>query len=243
MRLTTVPFNHSAPFGEPTVSTSVRLRQWIQSVIGDVEVSLSAPTEKPEGTGISAFLLGMAPSQAMVGGRSPAPSRYTLRYLVTSWAGSSDDAHALLESVLVAAMRQDGFSVESTPVPPETWIALGIPPQASFVLSVPALRERTVERAPLVRAYMRLDSRSLRPLGGRVVGPDEIPLAHARIELPSLGMFTYTDSDGRFQFGAVPSGPETIDFRVMIKGREFVSTVDPASAPDPLVIHCNVLED
>jgi hypothetical protein len=78
-------------------------------------------------------------------------------------------------------------------------------------------------------------------LAGVVLGPKDVPIPRARVELPALNAVTYTDADGRFRFGAVPATPRTKQLRIVAKGSEQLVSPEP-SENEPLVIHFNPME-
>jgi hypothetical protein len=78
----------------------------------------------------------------------------------------------------------------------------------------------------------------LRTLVGQVVGPRDIPIMNARVELPALDLVTNTDSNGHFRFARVPDAPGKRTLRVLAKGQEFsVNTEQASSDKEPFVIH------
>ncbi|MCU0518329.1 MAG: DUF4255 domain-containing protein, partial [Oscillatoria sp. Prado101] len=70
-------------------------------------------------------------------GSQRTPLQAAARYLVTTWAGTPEDAHRLLGDLLFAAMDSAAFQAELNPLPAAAWTAFGLPPQPSFVLRVP----------------------------------------------------------------------------------------------------------
>jgi hypothetical protein len=77
----------------------------------------------------------------------------------------------------------------------------------------------------------------LRTFEGQIVGPENIPIMNARVELPSLDLFTSTDSKGRFRFSRVPAATGARLLRVRAKGQEFsINTEQAGSDKEPLVI-------
>ena len=142
----------------------------------------------------------------------------------------------MLGDLVVAALQTPEFEVEHEPLPLSLWTALGIAPRPAFVLRVPFKHERPEKLAPPVRHAMVIKPLPMGSLEGQVVGPEDIPLVNARVELPSLELSTTTDSKGRFRFSSVPSAPGTRLLRVRAKGQEFSINVDPAGT-EPLVIH------
>jgi hypothetical protein len=82
---------------------------------------------------------------------------------------------------------------------------------------------------------LRVESVGAHAFVGVVVGPGNVSIADAMVELPSLALATRTDPRGRFRFSAVPAGSAVLQIRVRAKAQEFPFTVD-SSAPQPVTL-------
>ena len=130
------------------------------------------------------------------------------------------------------------------PLPWEFWRACGVTPQPAFILQVPLRHEWKQVAAPLVTAPLELSAVPQRSLTGVVLGPGRIPISGALVELPTLGLSTYTETRGRFYFAALPSGrhyPKQI--MVTAKGRQRSVPLDSEQGQEPLTIHFQLRED
>jgi len=215
--------------------TDRRLASWIGDILDQVNVSLALPGAMDAAKGVNLYLLELLQSPAARGTRRP-PLLMTLRYLVTTQAPKVEDAHQMLGALVIAALENTEFEVEQEALPLSLWSALGIPPRPSFVLRVPFRHERAEKLAPPVRSVI-LKRLPLRSFGGQIVGPENIPIMNARVELPAFELFTNTDSKGRFYFSAIPASPGAKVLRVRAKGQEFsINTEQVSSDKDPLVI-------
>jgi len=103
------------------------------------------------------------------------------------------------------------------------------------VLAVPLRQEVSVQAAPPVTSALRVQSVGSQSLVGVVVGPGDVSIADAMVEVPSLALATRTDPRGRFRFSAVPVGAAALQIRVRAKSQEFPFTVD-SSAPQPVTL-------
>jgi hypothetical protein len=216
--------------------TDRRLSAWIGSILDPVIVTLGPPAADAA-NGVGLYLMELLQSPLGRGARLP-PLLMTLRYLVTTYASEPEEAHRMLGALVIAALENPEFEVEQEPLPLSLWIALGIAPRPSFVLRVPFKHDRPEKLAPPVRLPMVIKPLPLSSLEGQILGPENIPLMNARVELPALDMFTNTDSKGRFHFSAVPAAKGARLLRVRAKGREFsINTEQAGSSEDPLVIH------
>jgi hypothetical protein len=214
-----------------------RLAAWIGGILDQVDVSLAPPEAAETARGVGLYLMELVQSPPARGTRRP-PLMMTLRYLVTTQAAKPEDAHQMLGALVVAALENPEFEVEQEPLPLALWTSLGIAPRPSFVLRVPFIQERPEKLAPLVRKPIVIKHLALRSLEGQILGPEDIPLMNARVELPALELFTTTDSKGRFHFSSVPAMPGARVLRVRAKGQEFsINTEQAGSEEDPLVIH------
>lgn len=198
--------------------------------VADAPVWLERPRDHGEERGVGLYLLDLGEQPPARDGRQ-APLQIQLRYLVTAWAGSVEEEHRILGQLVFAALERTDWQVALRSLPPETWAALGVPPRPAFVLQVPLRIERPAHVAPRVRQPLRVQIVASVPFGGQVLGPGDLPVAGARVELPSLSVAADTDWDGRFLFPRVPAEPRTKRIRVLAKGvvQEFTPDVPPES--------------
>ena len=129
-------------------------------------------------------------------------------------------------------------------MPLELWRGFGIAPRPAFVLVHRIRRLLPEERAPRLRHPPEVAAESLARLEGVVLGPGELPIPGARVEVPGLGRSTYTDLRGCFHFEAVPEAPPVQRLRVTAKDADFqVTLADGEGYADPLIIHVQFTED
>ena len=127
--------------------------------------------------------------------------------------------------------------LELSPLAAETWAALGVAPRPSFVLGALVRRERPEPEAPLVRMPLEVRYASITELRGTVLGPGDVALMGALVELPALQIRTRTDARGRFRFASVPRDPKELHLLVQAKGRQFQVVVEQDGADgEPVVI-------
>ena len=217
------------------------LADWAGTVAGTgVEVALTAPTDARSGAGVSLFLMDMASLPPMRGQRR-APLQLALRYLVTVWAGDPSAEHRLLGRLVAAAMQEERFEVLLAPTPPETWLALGAAPRPAFVLQVPVRQPRPEPVTPRVRGPLVVQGVALAPLSGIVLGPGDVPVANARVEVPSADASAETGPDGRFRFANLPVEPRQKLVRVRARGRQLDVEIAQPEGNSPVVIHFDQL--
>jgi len=207
-----------------------RLTDWVGAVAGPgVQVALTAPADGHSGSGVSLFLMDLVSLPPMRGQRR-APLQLALRYLVTAWAEDPVAEHRLLGAVVAAAMQEEGFEVQLEPTSPATWTALGAAPRPGFVLQVPVRQARPEPVRPRVRGPLVMQGVGLAPFSGVVLGPGDIPVANARVEVPSAEAVAETDPEGRFRFPSLPLEPREKLVRVRARGRQI--DVEIASSDD-----------
>jgi hypothetical protein len=236
-----------------------RLQQWVENLFatepeaaaagrgaetGRVPVgfSLGPPRRAPDGAGVSCYLFELCDAPPARGPQR-APLQLALRYLVTTWAQEPAAAHRLLGRLVFAAMGEPEWEVLLAPPSEAAWAAFGVLPQPAFILSIPLRLERPTPPAPLVRAPIQLQATPVASLAGVVLGPGEIPLAGALVELPALRQTRRTDRKGQFAFPMVPVEPAELKLHVKARGRaRWFDITRPSEADGPLVIHFELFD-
>lgn len=180
-----------------------RLKAWVSEVAGDLPVSLAAPDRSQPDPGISLYLLdlGAAPPARSV---RRVPQQFSVCYLITVTADTPERAHHTLGELVFSALEMPEFEVDLGAIPVELWMALGLPPQPAFRLRLPVRRERAEPAVRRVSFPLVTHTVPNEALLGRVVGPGDVPIPGALVELPALKLSTRTDSRGCFQFPLVP---------------------------------------
>jgi len=208
---------------------------WVGSVV-DAEVSFGSPDAPPKDDGVQIYLLGVACKPPLQTRPLP-PLELTLRYLITTWPNGSKEAHRLLGELAFAAMQHDEYEAELEPLPASEWLALQCIPRPALIVRAPAKRERPEPASKLVRHPLVVEGSPAVSIQGRVVGPGDVPLAGARVELRALGLSARCDTRGSFAFRQVPSEPRMRRFHVNARGRELVLDTDLGITPDqPLIV-------
>lgn len=212
------------------------LQAWIRGIVPEVTVILGAPHQLEGQQGINLYLLALAnPLPSWV--NRQAGKRIALRYLVTAWAAEEERAHALLGKLVFAAMEKREYEVNLEELPVTLWVALGIAPRPALTLWVPCTLEQQERAVKLVRGPLVVHGAPVRSLHGIVLGPGDIPVAGADIELPALQLRGRTDTRGKFFFATVPG--ESQHFQVVVKARGFQQSVvveQSTAEQDPLTI-------
>lgn len=194
-----------------------RLKGWVGEVVGDIPIFLAAPERESRGHGVRLYLLelGAAPPARSV---RRVPLQFSVCYLVTVDAETPERAHQLLGELVFAALEAPGFEVDLSAPPLELWTALGVSPQPAFRLRLPVRRERAEPNVRRVSFPLVTQSVKNEVLVGRVVGPGDVPIPGALVELPSLKLSTRTDARGGFRFPLVPSLESIGRLEVRAKG-------------------------
>lgn len=211
------------------------LQAWIKGLLPQTEVALGVPGHLAGKKGVSLYLLALANPLPAWANRQAARS-IALRYLVTTWAETEEEAHELLGTLVFAAMEKQEYELNLAELPESLWSALAIAPRPAFTLWVPCLVE-SPQNISLVRGPLVVRGTPIRSFHGIVVGPGNMPFAGAGVELPALQLRTHTDMRGKFFFSTVPAEPRSLQMVVKAKGRVQIVTVEqPASEKEPFVI-------
>jgi hypothetical protein len=222
--------------------TDQSLKDWVTGVIAGVAVSFGVPAPAESGSLVNLYLLEVIPTP-LARTATRAPLQVMLRYVVTAWADSPEEAHHLLGQLVFAALENPDFEVDPDPLPAATWAGLGTAPRPAFVIRVPLRLARPEPEVKYVRSLPSVQATTVTDLVGLVLGPNDIPLTDARVELVGLGRSVRTDRQGRFRFALVPDEPQKLHLLVTAKGREL--SVQPTAIPsggEPLVIHFNLFD-
>jgi len=218
------------------------LKSWIDTVLNGKIASLDPPSVSQTGHGVSLYLLDLVNTPVQ---REAKRSwlEISLRYLVTTWAEDPAEAHRMLGELLFAGMEHPGYEVEQTYIAVELWRAFNVQPRPGFFLRVPLRKTLPERKAKLVRKLVTEVSPATK-VYGTVLGPDDIPLSGALVELPALNLSTFSDHNGEFKFAMVPAKSRASLLRVRAKGRELaVSAGELPLGDEPLIIRFDRMED
>jgi hypothetical protein len=210
-----------------------QLTAWVDDVVPGATVTLDGPAASATAD-VSLHLFELSDLPAARGDQRP-PLQVQLGYLVTTGGADVSSAHERLGALLFAALQHSDYEVRFPGDMAAYWAAAKVPPQPGFVLAVPLRQEVDAKPAPPVTSGLRVQSVGSQSLVGVVVGPGDIFIADAMVEVPSLALATRTDPRGRFRFSAVPTGSTALQIRVRAKAQEFPFTVD-SSAPQPVTL-------
>jgi hypothetical protein len=223
-----------------------KLTDWMTAVLGATPVSLSAPGPNSDHRGISLYLVEIQRRQGARGTEKKPPLQLLLRYLVSVQGDDPIQSHRQLWQLLLDAERRaqaNEWILELEPPPAELWLSFGIPPRPAFVLGIPLQHQWRQPRVPRVATPPELQTSPGGSLVGQVVGPGGVPIAGARVELPSLGQTAATGPLGRFRFSSVPSGRyRPTQLVVKAKGETQRVKLKADLGNEPLIIRFHLAE-
>lgn len=212
-----------------------RLIAWVAATLGGITPTLTVPTAGDDARGVNLYLLELVNDPLRQHTQRPR-AQPALRYLVTTSDPDPKAAHHLLGALVFAAMDHEEFEVELEPASAQLWQAFNLAPRPSFLLRVPLPHEWVPVDRPLVRQPAATEEVTTTIFYGLLLGPESIPLAGARIELPALARATTTDAQGRFQFVALPVAPHPKRFHILARGRTLDLSVTETGTPATPVI-------
>lgn len=213
-----------------------RLKVWVEEALPGATVTLDPPAAARNDQGVSLYLFELGDDPPLRGSQR-APLQAVARFLVTTWAATPEEAMRLLGDLLFIALEKTEFQVELTPLPAAAWTSFNLPPQPSFVLRVPLQMARPQPPVKRVRHPLEVTPAPLAGLRGLVVGPDDFPLADARVTVEGLDAVARTDAGGNFHLDLLPASPASQRLHVYAKGKELiVATSIPTAGNLPLLI-------
>jgi hypothetical protein len=215
-------------------AVDLQLISWADKVVGAGLSGLAAPGVQPGGQGVSLYLIDVLSSPPPRAARK-VRLEVMLRYLVSTWHEKPSEAHRLLGELLFAALANSDFSVESGPVPAEVWKSLNVAQRPGFLMRVPLYKDLPERPASKPVRKLALQAVPGTTLTGLVVGPGDVPLSGALVQLPSLNLNARTDPWGRFGFSNIAGEPADQVLCVRAKGREQTFRTAENKGPDGVV--------
>lgn len=212
-----------------------QVTHWVEEVLPGVNVTLDGPAAAAD-VALHLFEITDLPTAHSEERRL---LQVRLGYLVTTSGEDVALAHKRLGELLFAALTHPDYSVRFSGDLASFWSAAGVPPRAGFILTVPLRQPLEAAPAPPVQGPLRVQGAGMRVMDGVVLGPGDVPIADAYVEIPSLQLATRSDRRGRFRFAAIPTAPAKQQLRVRAKTREFPFTVD-SSKPSPFVLRLDL---
>jgi hypothetical protein len=205
-----------------------QLESWVEQVLPRAEVAFDEIASARAEADVCLHLLELEHLPTPRGESRPS-LQVRLSYLVTTGGQDPKEAHKRLGELLFAALADPSYEVRFESLSGSFWSAAKTAPRAAFVLSVPLRHPVDITPAELVREPLVVDGSAISSLSGIVLGPGDVPIPDAFIEIPSLALSTRTDRRGQFRFMAVPGGPGKHQLRVRAKTGEFPFSVDSST--------------
>jgi hypothetical protein len=199
-------------------STTTDLVGWIRSILPDVPTVARPLGARERTSGVDLRLIRAAP-RATARIAEP-PTVLDLDYLVTiQMTDAAAEQHALVELLFAAGSRHDSEVVTDQSVA-ELCASLGIPVATGFVLRTPLVRIPVQRPVRHLRVPLVVHTAELGVIEGRVVGPQDIPVAGAIIAAAGLGNLARTDQDGRFRMAGMPTTTAGVRLTARARGAE-----------------------
>lgn len=211
-----------------------RISDWILSLT-NLTPSFALPHGEPEELSVFVYLLDVVDDPLRRNTTRP-PTQPVLRYLISTSSSNFKQAHQLLGALLNAALDNAEFEVELGPLSEKVWPALSLAPRPGFILRAALPREFPPSRVQLVTRGAELGGSPLVDFFGLVLGPGQVPIAGARVEVPNLYRYAYADGRGRFRLPGVPAAPKEKTLLLKAKQRQQLFTIAETGAPDEPVV-------
>jgi hypothetical protein len=225
-----------APAGPATEALRL-LRAWLGEAVADGEIVLGPPADD-NAARIHLWPVAMLSDQTTRGGHDPQPVRFRARYAVAA-AGPIDEAVRLLDRVLVATVGQEAVQLVIEPATAAVRPPSPVP-NLTIQLDVPVRITPVPSRVSRVRGGLRLGGSALAEINGRLVGPDDVPLAGMTVAAPITGASVVSGDRGEFRLPALPGDRAIV---LHISGHGLLLQVEvPPGTTDPVVVHCNIEE-
>jgi hypothetical protein len=226
--------------GDPLDIVETRLvTSWIKPAVGEIAIGFGPVEATPLLEGAAAIhltFLGITPAApARSVSRQPQSLLMFARYLVTAIAPSPAEADRLIVALGFSALDRGSPELERDGAAPDLWLAMGVAARPALLVREVLERPRIARRVPLVRYPAVTEYSPGRKVSGRVVGPGEVPITGASVEVLSAGLITYSDHRGEFTLAGVPTGPPDPTLVVTAKGVRLTVRAEPSSNT-PLVI-------
>ena len=217
----------------PVGSALAGLAGWLAHAAGEGTPVVTAP---PGGdtTRICLWPLALVPERS---GTAPAPVRLRARFAVVP-DGPVEAALSIVDRLLWAVARPDGYQPVPEPVDPVLWQALGVAPRPALLFDIPLRLDRPAPQPAPVARQLRVEGGPLRRVHGRVVGPDGTGLPGVAVSAGDAG--TRTDAHGDFVLSTVSADTASV-LHLTVHGRHLRVEV-PAGSSDAVVVHCDIEE-
>jgi hypothetical protein len=210
------------------VDSTASIDSWVRERLGEVECHRSRPDDADGAVRLHLLLLEVRSGAGAAGmARGPAFLELQLRHLLC-WGGpATPDHEAQLVELAFAALehpRRD-LQLDLRGLAPEDWLSLQLRQRPCLVFESTLRRERSLEPAPRVRAA-QLRGVPSGVVRGVVLGPADVPIAGAQVEVPAFGVTTTTDSQGRFQLPRMPLDGRGTAVQVRARGHSLQLSTD-----------------
>lgn len=226
-----------------------RLRdRWILPALGPdahVRVGRIDDSTPPagDGTAVTMTLIDVVPAPLPRGPVGLPPLQLRARYLVTIAAPDATTERQALAELAFSAGPVTEVELEPTARGLELLRSLGVSTRPALLISVLLQRERHTRPMRRVRQPLVTKWSPARPVSGVVVGPGDVPIAGAFVEVEGLSQTAYSNHRGEFAFRSVPGADPPPTLVVSAKGATVRVRVDgDATASTPLLIRIPLSE-
>ena len=220
--------------------------RWILPALGPnahIRVGRIDDSTPSDGTTVTLTLIDIAAAPPPRGAAGLPPLQLRARYLVTIAAADAVAERQALAELGFSAGPVTDVELEPKALSLELWRSLGVSIRPALLVSVLLQRERQGRPVRRVRQPLITKWTASRPVSGVVVGPGDVPIAGALVEVDGLPQTVYSNHRGEFAFRSVPGADPPPTLVVSAKGATVRVRVDgDASASAPLLIRIPLSE-
>ena len=181
---------------------------WVQECLPELPVRILVSDDVERRPGITVQLANIAP---LPGPRTDRASFVlAIDYLISVQSKDPLAAHRAVGELVFAALQRPDLEICQASAIAAVGERQDNHALPGVLIRAKLARDRVFDQAPLVRRPPVVEAEGVVPLEGIVLGPNDIPVPDATVEITALGASVLTDGRGRFRFAAAPSGSKPV---------------------------------
>jgi phosphoribosylcarboxyaminoimidazole (NCAIR) mutase len=177
---------------------------WVADVLPGVPVAAASLDDDAPGAGVKVRLWNIAPkrlTQTLANAQA-----LRLDYVITVRLDDPLEEHRSLGELCLSAMADPAIELDDQLSVSDLLARLNLAPRSGLVVRRHLTREAAADKVERVRVPLEVRLGGLRQLEGVVLGPNDAPVAGARVGVAGQDVETLTDAWGRFRLTAAAIG-------------------------------------